>query len=155
VSGGLLPPAAATQSCGTSGKHGRKCYHAISNLTLAEGYSVLLLSRAAVKHARHQLPLSSCRQVKLADSSVQSYGGLTTCTDYHLIRKDESVVDSVFMHDKYASPGAAGDESAMVVFTGVIWVFVQRPCVLIMARLARISTNRCVAHRTSRLVTGG
>ena len=61
---------------------------------------------------------TSCRQVKLADSSVQSYGGLTTCTDYHLIRKDESVVDSVFMHDKYASPGAAGDESAMVVFTG-------------------------------------
>ena len=56
--------------------------------------------------------------MKLADSSVQSYGGLTTCTDYHLIRKDESVVDSVFMHDKYASPGTAGDESAMVVFTG-------------------------------------
>jgi hypothetical protein len=63
------------------------------------------------------------RQVKLADSSVQSYGGLTTCTDYHLIRKDESVVDSVFMHDKYASPGTAGDESAMVVFTGAYSTF--------------------------------
>ena len=68
------------------------------------------------------------RQVKLADSSVQSYGGLTTCTDYHLIRKDESVVDSVFMHDKYASPGTAGDESAMVVFTGAFRLCKQ-PCV--------------------------
>ena len=60
---------------------------------------------------------SARRQVKLADSGVQSYGGLTTCTDYHLIPKKESVVDSVFMHDKYAGPGAAGDEAAMVVFT--------------------------------------
>jgi len=71
--------------------------------------------------------------VKLADSSIQSYGGLTTCTDYHLIRKDESVVDSVFMHDKYASPGAAGDESAMVVFTGMLRLIVMPACDLFHA----------------------
>ena len=32
-----------------------------------------------------------------------SYGGLTTVNDYHLIPKNESVVDSVFMHDNFAS----------------------------------------------------
>jgi hypothetical protein len=47
-----------------------------------------------------------CRQVKLAESAVQSYGGLTTVTDYHLIPRQEDVVDSTFMHDNYASPGA-------------------------------------------------
>jgi hypothetical protein len=44
--------------------------------------------------------------VKLAESAVQSYGGLTTVTDYHLIPRQEDVVDSTFMHDNYASPGA-------------------------------------------------
>jgi hypothetical protein len=47
-----------------------------------------------------------CRQVKLAESAVQSYGGLTTVTEYHLIPRQEDVVDSTFMHDNYASPGA-------------------------------------------------
>ena len=37
---------------------------------------------------------------------MQSYGGLTTVTDYHLIPRQEDVVDSTFMHDNYASPGA-------------------------------------------------
>ena len=56
------------------------------------------------------------RQVKLAKPDVVSYGGLTTVTNYHLIPKNENVVDSVFMHDKFAnSPGR--DESAMVVVT--------------------------------------
>ena len=47
-----------------------------------------------------------CRQVKLAEGAVQSYGGLTTVTDYHLIPRQEDVVDSTFMHDNYASPGS-------------------------------------------------
>jgi len=56
------------------------------------------------------------RQVKLAKPDVVSYGGLTTVTNYHLIPKNENVVDSVFMHDNFAnSPGR--DESAMVVVT--------------------------------------
>jgi len=54
--------------------------------------------------------------VKLAKPDVVSYGGLTTVTNYHLIPKNENVVDSVFMHDNFAnSPGR--DESAMVVVT--------------------------------------
>jgi hypothetical protein len=57
------------------------------------------------------------RQVKLAESAVQSYGGLTTVTEYHLIPRQEDVVDSTFMHDNYASPGQGGAEDAMVVFT--------------------------------------
>eukprot|EP00884_Botryococcus_braunii_P014703 jgi/Botrbrau1/23233/Bobra.0041s0071.2 len=55
------------------------------------------------------------RQVKLAQPDTVSYGGLTTCTSYHLIPKDESVVDSVFVADKYASPG--GNDAAMVIAT--------------------------------------
>jgi hypothetical protein len=42
------------------------------------------------------------RQVKLARADVVSAGGLTTCTTYHLIPKQESVVDSVFMADRRA-----------------------------------------------------
>lgn len=33
-----------------------------------------------------------------------SYGGLTTITNYHLIPKQEDVVESMFMHDKFSSP---------------------------------------------------
>lgn len=61
-----------------------------------------------------------CRQVKLASADVVSYGGLTTCTSYHLIPKQEDVVDSVFMADKFVvSPGArpGQDESSMVIVT--------------------------------------
>lgn len=57
-----------------------------------------------------------CRAVKVAKPDNISYGGLTTVNDYHLIPKNESVVDSVFMHDNFAST-PTGDESAMVVVT--------------------------------------
>ena len=58
----------------------------------------------------------------MAAPDVVSHGGLTTISNYHLIPKSESVVDSVFMHDKYSSPtrpsGAGGNEdSAMVILT--------------------------------------
>ena len=55
---------------------------------------------------------SDIRKTKASDSV--SHGGLVTCTTYNIIPKDESVVDSVFMHEKYA-----GDhhESSLVVAT--------------------------------------
>jgi hypothetical protein len=56
------------------------------------------------------------RSVKLANPDIVSYGGLTTVTNYHLIPKNESVVDSVFMHDNFAA-SPTRDESAMVVVT--------------------------------------
>ncbi len=65
-------------------------------------------------------PVVLCRQVKLATNDVVSYGGLTTCTSYHLIPKQESVVDSVFMADKFTtSPSAkpGQDETSMVIVT--------------------------------------
>ena len=34
------------------------------------------------------------RSVKIAEPEVVSYGGLTTVTKYHMVRKDEHVVDS-------------------------------------------------------------
>ena len=49
-----------------------------------------------------------------------SYGGLTTITNYHLIPKQEDVVESQFMHDKFSSPtGVSGGSysSPMVVAT--------------------------------------
>lgn len=55
------------------------------------------------------------RSVKVAEPTVVSVGGLTTVTSYHLIPKSEHVVDSVFMHDRYAK--AAADQSAVVVVT--------------------------------------
>ena len=54
--------------------------------------------------------------MKLANLDVISYGGLTTVTNYHLIPKNESVVDSVFMHDNFAA-SPLREESAMVVVT--------------------------------------
>ncbi len=61
----------------------------------------------------------------MATPDVVSHGGLTTISNYHLIPKSESVVDSVFMHEKYSSPtrtpGAAGtsdgNDAAMVILT--------------------------------------
>jgi hypothetical protein len=63
------------------------------------------------------------RQVKLANPDVVSYGGLTTCTSYHLIPKQESVVDSVFMADKFTSSPArpGGDDSVIVVTEGHVF----------------------------------
>ena len=46
-----------------------------------------------------------------------SAGGLTTVTSYHLIPKQESVVDSVFMADRFQAASPARDESAMVIVT--------------------------------------
>ncbi|KAF6261436.1 VID27 cytoplasmic protein-domain-containing protein [Scenedesmus sp. NREL 46B-D3] len=56
-------------------------------------------------------------RVKSAVSSSTSFGGLPTVMDYVLNAKDEDVVDSNFMHDRYApsSGGARGD--ALVVAT--------------------------------------
>lgn len=57
------------------------------------------------------------RRVKSAVSSSTSFGGLPTVMDYVLNAKDEDVVDSNFMHDRYApiSGGTRGD--ALVVAT--------------------------------------
>ena len=49
-----------------------------------------------------------------SSDAVVSFGGLTTVTSYHLVPKKESVVDSMFMHERYAPRG--GNE-AMVVAT--------------------------------------
>jgi hypothetical protein len=58
------------------------------------------------------------RSVKIAQPNVTSMGGLTTVTDYHLIPKQQHVVDSVFMHDKYGGTSTGfGDQSAMLVVT--------------------------------------
>ncbi|KAA6427924.1 hypothetical protein WJX79_002136 [Trebouxia sp. C0005] len=60
-------------------------------------------------------------QVKLAEPTTTSYGGLTTCTNYHLIKKQESVVDSVFVHDNYANSPGANDTSMVVVTKHQVW----------------------------------
>ena len=65
--------------------------------------------------------LLCCRQVKLAEPTTTSYGGLTTCTNYHLIKKQESVVDSVFVHDNYANSPGANDTSMVVVTKHQVW----------------------------------
>lgn len=78
-----------------------------------------------------------CRQVKLAESAVQSYGGLTTVTEYHLIPRQEDVVDSTFMHDNYASPGAG-----CVSLRSLFGPEVHRRCVLIGALLAAPISER-------------
>lgn len=63
--------------------------------------------------------LFNFRRVKLAQGAHQSYGGITTVQDYHLIPRQEDVVDSTFMHDNYSSPasGSGDGGDAMVVFT--------------------------------------
>ena len=65
------------------------------------------------------------RQVKIATPDVISYGGLTTCTSYHLIPKQENVVDSVFMADKFTSSPAGGrggaDDTVVVVTEGAVF----------------------------------
>jgi len=57
------------------------------------------------------------RAVKVAEPEVVSLGGLTTVTTYHLIPKTEHVVDSVFMHDRFARTPQGGADGAMVVVT--------------------------------------
>jgi hypothetical protein len=62
--------------------------------------------------------LWSFRAVKAAAPDVVSAGGLTTVTQYQMIPRKENVVDSVFMHDKFARTPTGGGEAAMVVVTG-------------------------------------
>ena len=57
-----------------------------------------------------------CRSVKVAEADTLSFGGLTTVTNYHLVKKSEHVVDSVFMHDKF-SQGRGARATSMVVVT--------------------------------------
>lgn len=72
-----------------------------------------------------QVKMCTCRVVKMAAADVVSHGGLTTVSNYHLIPKSESVVDSTFMHDNYSSPtktpaktpGSGNDDSALVIAT--------------------------------------
>lgn len=82
------------------------------------GACITVWPRPASIH-RCALPLTTAtsRRVKGAVSSSTSYGGLPTVMDYVLSAKDEDVVDSNFMHDRYAptSGGARGD--ALVVAT--------------------------------------
>ena len=58
-----------------------------------------------------------CCRVKSAVGGSTSFGGLPTVMDYTMSAKDEDVVDSNFMHDRYApvSGGHRGD--ALVVAT--------------------------------------
>ena len=76
----------------------------------------ILLSCMDDLHVSSSSSRVSCRTVKLCEPTLTSYGGLTTCTEYHLSQKPESVVDSVFMHDNYA-PSPHADENSMVVVT--------------------------------------
>lgn len=53
-------------------------------------------------------------------SDTVSHGGLATCTTYNIISKTESVVDSVFLHDRHTQTPLkhqAGTESSLVVAT--------------------------------------
>ncbi|PSC67936.1 vacuolar import Vid27-related [Micractinium conductrix] len=59
------------------------------------------------------------RSVKVADPEVVSYGGLTTVTNYHLVKKDEHVVDSVFMHDNFRRAAGGADDMVVVTKTHV------------------------------------
>ncbi len=55
------------------------------------------------------------RAVKGAGAETVSLGGLTTVSTYHMIAKSEHVVDSAFMHSKFARTPEA--EAAVVVAT--------------------------------------
>ena len=58
--------------------------------------------------------------MKTAKPEMVAFGGLTTVANYHLIPKQESVIESQFMHDKYQSASGRGRGaycSPMVVAT--------------------------------------
>jgi len=57
------------------------------------------------------------RTVKIIEPSLQSYGGLTTVTEYNMIPKGEQIVDSVFMADTHLPVSGHGVKDAMVVVT--------------------------------------
>ena len=56
--------------------------------------------------------LWSLDAVKKASSDVTSHGGLTTVTDYHLIRKGDAVVDAAFVHARHGTPGGTPRRAA-------------------------------------------
>lgn len=57
------------------------------------------------------------RKVKGAVSSSTSFGGLPTVMDYTMSAKDEDVVDSNFMHDRYAPTSGGHRGDALVIAT--------------------------------------
>lgn len=57
------------------------------------------------------------RQVKANTSGQRGHGGLPTFMSYRLVSKDDKVVDSCFIHDKYEAPVGFPSEAAMVVAT--------------------------------------
>jgi hypothetical protein len=63
------------------------------------------------------LLLLPVRRVKSAVGSSTSFGGLPTIMDYTMSGKDEDVVDSNFMHDRYAPQAGGHKGDALVVAT--------------------------------------
>lgn len=57
------------------------------------------------------------KRVKSAVSSSTSFGGLPTVMDYTMSAKDEDVVDSNFMHDRYAPMTGGHKGDALVIAT--------------------------------------
>ena len=55
----------------------------------------------------------SCRTVKLAKPELVSHGGLTTITNYRMVAKQEDIVSSQFMHEKFNT--SSGGTSMVVV----------------------------------------
>lgn len=72
----------------------------------AISYMCLCLSRAGC-----------IRRVKSAVGGSTSFGGLPTVMDYTMSAKDEDVVDSNFMHDRYAPMTGGHRGDALVVAT--------------------------------------
>jgi hypothetical protein len=58
----------------------------------------------------------SC-SVKMSTSSSTSFGGLPTVMDYHMNRKEEDVVDSNFVHERYTPAHGGRHKDALVVAT--------------------------------------
>ena len=62
------------------------------------------------------------RQVKMMTNDHRAHGGLPTCMAYHLVSKDEPVVDSCFLHESRQS--GSQSEAALVVATQrKVWSF--------------------------------
>ena len=59
---------------------------------------------------------SSC-SVKMSTSSSTSFGGLPTVMEYHMNRKEEDVVDSNFVHERYTPAHGGRHKDALVVAT--------------------------------------
>jgi hypothetical protein len=57
------------------------------------------------------------RRVKGSAATASSLGGLPTSMDYHLAQKDEEVVDSSFMHDRFTPVSGGQPRDSLVVAT--------------------------------------